>query len=39
MLYVHRKYWEKVLRDKKLMAGKKVAYAPETDQSAELPER
>jgi len=29
MLYVHRKYWEKVLRDKQLMAGKKVEYAPE----------
>ena len=32
MLYVHRKYWEKVWRDKKLMAGsKKVEYAPEAD--------
>jgi len=29
MLYVHRKYWEKVRRDRQLMAGKKVAYAPE----------
>jgi beta-carotene 3-hydroxylase len=29
MLYVHRKYWEKVLRDKQLMAGKKVEYAPQ----------
>ncbi len=29
MLYVHQKYWEKVRRDKKLMAGKKVEYAPE----------
>jgi beta-carotene 3-hydroxylase len=29
MLYVHKKYWEKVRRDKQLMAGKKVAYAPE----------
>ena len=30
-LFVHRKYWQKVRRDKKLMAGKsKVAYAPET---------
>ncbi|MGE5108930.1 MAG: beta-carotene hydroxylase [Sphingobacteriales bacterium] len=32
MLYVHKKYREKVRRDKKLMAGnKKVAYAPEAD--------
>ena len=32
MLYVHRKYWEKVWRDKKLMAGsRKVEYAPEAD--------
>jgi len=32
MLYVHRKYWEKVMRDRKLMAGqKKVEYAPELD--------
>jgi beta-carotene 3-hydroxylase len=30
MLYVHKKYWEKVLRDKQLMAGKKVEYAPES---------
>lgn len=29
MLYVHKKYWEKVRRDKKLMAAKKVEYAPE----------
>ncbi len=29
MLHVHRKYWEKVRREKQLMAGKKVAYAPE----------
>ena len=29
MLMVHKKYWEKVRRDKKLMAGKKVNYAPE----------
>lgn len=29
MLYVHKKYWEKVRRDKQLMAGKKVEYAPE----------
>jgi beta-carotene 3-hydroxylase len=29
MLYVHKKYWEKVLRDKQLMAAKKVEYAPE----------
>jgi len=27
---VHKKYWEKVLRDKQLMAGKKVEYAPES---------
>jgi beta-carotene 3-hydroxylase len=30
MLYVHRKYWEKVRRDRKLMAAKTVAYAPES---------
>jgi beta-carotene 3-hydroxylase len=30
MLYVHQKYWEKVRRDKRLMAAKKVEYAPET---------
>jgi beta-carotene 3-hydroxylase len=29
MLYVHKKYWEKILQDRKLMAGKKVGYAPE----------
>ena len=29
MLYVHKKYWEKVRRDKQLMAAKRVAYAPE----------
>lgn len=29
MLMVHKKYWEKVRRDKKLMAGKRVGYAPE----------
>jgi beta-carotene 3-hydroxylase len=29
MLYVHRKYWEKVMKDRQLMAGKKVEYAPE----------
>jgi beta-carotene 3-hydroxylase len=29
MLYVHKKYWQKVRRDKQLMAAKKVAYAPE----------
>lgn len=29
MLYVHKKYWEKVWRDKKLMEAKKVEYAPE----------
>jgi beta-carotene 3-hydroxylase len=35
MLYVHKKYWEKVRRDRKLMAGnKKVAYAPEAETSA-----
>jgi len=28
MLYVHKKYWEKVRKDKKLMAEKKVEYAP-----------
>jgi beta-carotene 3-hydroxylase len=31
MLYVHQKYWEKVRRDRKLMAAKKVEYAPELD--------
>ena len=32
MLYVHKKYWQKIYRDKKLMAGnKKVAYAPEAE--------
>lgn len=32
MLYVHKKYWEKIRRDKKLMTGnKKVEYAPEMD--------
>jgi beta-carotene 3-hydroxylase len=31
MLYVHKKYWEKVRRDKKLMAAKKVEYAPENE--------
>ena len=29
MLMVHKKYWEKVRRDKQLMAAKKVEYAPE----------
>jgi beta-carotene 3-hydroxylase len=29
MLYVHKKYWEKVRRDKKLMTNRKVSYAPE----------
>lgn len=29
MLLVHKKYWEKVRRDKKLMEGKRVGYAPE----------
>ena len=28
MLYVHKKYWEKVRRDKALMAAQKVEYAP-----------
>jgi beta-carotene 3-hydroxylase len=32
MLWVHKKYWDKVRRDKKLMAGnKKVEYAPEQE--------
>ena len=31
MLYVHKKYWEKVRKDKKLMAAKSVAYAPEQE--------
>jgi beta-carotene 3-hydroxylase len=29
MLLVHKKYWEKVRRDRQLMATKKVSYAPE----------
>jgi beta-carotene 3-hydroxylase len=29
MLYVHKKYWEKVRRDNQLMAAKKVSYSPE----------
>jgi len=29
MLYVHKKYWEKVQRDKQLMKNRKVEYAPE----------
>jgi beta-carotene 3-hydroxylase len=32
MLMVHRKYWNKVIRYKKLMAGKKVGYAPESEE-------
>ncbi|MBS1576767.1 MAG: beta-carotene hydroxylase [Bacteroidetes bacterium] len=31
MLYVHKKYWEKVRKDKKLVASRSVAYAPEKD--------
>lgn len=31
MLYVHRKYWEKVRRDNRLMAERRVEYAPEGD--------
>lgn len=32
MLWVAKKYWDKIRRDKRLMAGnKKVQYAPETD--------
>ena len=32
MLYVAKKYWDKIRHDKKLMAGnKKVEYAPETE--------
>jgi beta-carotene 3-hydroxylase len=32
MLYVAKKYWQKVRRDRQLMAGaKKVGYAPSTD--------
>lgn len=31
MLYVHRRYWEKVRRDRELMASKRVAYAPEKE--------
>jgi beta-carotene 3-hydroxylase len=33
MLLVHKKYWQKVLRDRKIMAAGKVAYAPETEQA------
>jgi beta-carotene 3-hydroxylase len=33
MLYVHKKYWEKILRDKKLMQAQKVDYAP-TEQAS-----
>lgn len=29
MLMVHKKYWNKIRKDKKLMAGQKVGYAPE----------
>ena len=29
MLLVHKKYWQKVRRDRKLMKGQKVGYAPE----------
>jgi beta-carotene 3-hydroxylase len=29
MLYVHKKYWEKVRRDKKLMKAQTVEYAPD----------
>jgi beta-carotene 3-hydroxylase len=33
MLWVAKKYWDKIRRDKKLMAGnKRVAYVPEADQ-------
>lgn len=28
-LFVHKKYWDKIRRDKSLMAGQKVEYAPE----------
>ncbi len=28
MLYVHKKYWEKVRKDKKLMAAQRVDYSP-----------
>ncbi len=32
MLYVHKIYWDKIRRDKKLMAGKaRVEYAPQND--------
>jgi len=32
MLYVHKMYWDKIRRDKKLMAGKaRVEYAPQND--------
>ncbi|GAA4321460.1 beta-carotene hydroxylase [Flaviaesturariibacter amylovorans] len=30
MLLVHKKYWEKVRRDKRLMKGQRVGYAPES---------
>ena len=32
MLLVHPRYWKKVRRDKKLLGGQPVEYAPETDQ-------
>jgi beta-carotene 3-hydroxylase len=32
MLYVAKKYWQKIKRDRQLMAGmSKVGYAPETN--------
>jgi beta-carotene 3-hydroxylase len=34
MLYVHKKYWEKVRRDKKLMNNQTVEYAPSEEQSS-----
>jgi beta-carotene 3-hydroxylase len=33
MLWVHKKYWQKVLKDKAFMKNKAVEYAPSTDES------
>ena len=36
MLYVHKKYWEKVRRDRKLMSATKVSYAPEQETTTQF---
>ena len=28
MLYAHKKYWDKIMKDKALMAAQQVEYAP-----------